>query len=139
MKIRKATIKDCEACFELSKVKELLTATGEPIPLSYFKDIVKGKTIFLVAEEGKKIIGYSTADILPGKVALGMLLSVNPEYQNKGIGKALVQKIEQECRKRKIKYLLGYAPKSNKKTLTFHKKLGFNFGEDVVEILKKLE
>lgn len=138
MKIRKATLKDCKVCYNLSRTKELLAADGKPIPLSYFKEIVGTQTIFLVAEENGEIIGYSSADLLPGKVAMWWLLSVSPPYQNQGVGKKLASEIEKECRKNEIKFLIGYAPQFNKKTLTFHKNNGFILGEKMIEILKVL-
>lgn len=116
--IRKARLQDVNSCYELSKIRELLTAKKEPIPLNYFKAIVKDKrTIFLVAEKKGKIIGYPTADLLPGRLAIWWLLSVNPEYQNRGIGKELAKNIEKECKKRGIKDIIGYTPKFNKKLL----------------------
>ena len=136
--IRNATLKDCEACFELSKIPELLMAVKEPLPLDYFRDIVQEGSIFVVAENNGEIVGYSAADILPGKVAIWWLLSVNPSYQNQGIGKKLVKKIEEECARRRIKYIVGLAPKSNSRTLDFHRKNGYVIGQDMVEVSKIL-
>jgi len=135
--IRKAKIGDVKACHELSKIRELLPADKQPISLKYFQEIVVDKrNIFLVAEENKKIIGYSTADLLAGRLVIWQLLAVHPDYQNKGIGKQLAKRIESEVKKRGYKYILGYAPQFNKKTLAFHKSLGFQFGEKMFEILK---
>ncbi len=140
VRIRKAKLSDVKDCYNLSKIRELLPADKDPIPLSYFKDIVGDKrNIFLVAEENKKIIGYSTADLLAGRLVIWQLLAVHPKYQNKGIGKQLAREIHSECKRRGYKYILGYAPQFNKKTIAFHKSLGFKVGEKMFEILKVLK
>lgn len=93
MTIRKAQIKDVEAVHNLAKAKELLTASGEPSPKSYFRDLInEDRSVFLVAEKNQEVIGYSLADLLPGKVAIWWFLAVNPNHQDEGIGKKLTQK-----------------------------------------------
>ena len=139
IKIRNAELRDAKACHEISKIKELLTASGDPISLTYFEDIINDRAIFLVAEIDKEIIGYTSADVISGKMLFWVLLAVKPEFQNKGVGKRLEEEIENECKKRNLKYILGYAPKFNEKTIAFHKKNGFLIGEELVEILKVLD
>lgn len=140
VKIRKAKLFDCNEVHKLSQKRELLTAKKEPVPLSYFKEIINSRnTIFLVAEDKKEIVGFSNADVLPGKLAIWWLLSVKKECQNKGIGKEIAKEIEKRLKQKKVKYIIGYAPKFNKKTLSFHKKNGFHIdSEDLIEILKEI-
>ena len=139
MKVRKAVVGDLKRVYELSKIKELYTAAGDVIPLHYFENVIGPETVFLVAEEEDKIVGYSIANILPGKLALWQLLAVDPAFQSKGIGKILANKIKEECLERGLDWITGYVSKSNEKALRFHKSLGFEIGEDMVGIIKELK
>ena len=137
LKIRQAKENDCKSCYELSKVEELKKASGAYMAFSDFKDFAKCHQIFFVAEDGKEIVGYLYGEKAAGDAALLWLLVVKPEYRSKGIGKKLIEKFEQECKKRKLYEIILYAPRFNKRTHKFYENLGYNHGMEMVEFNKE--
>jgi len=136
VKIRLAKLIDCKFCANLSKIQELKLANGEFISINYFKNFLDKDNMFLVAEENNNIIGYALGEPMKGKVAHLGLLTVDNKFRNHGIGNQLVNKFEDQCKKKGIKNILLYAPKFNKKTLNFYKKLGFQKGKEHIQFLK---
>ena len=77
--------------------------------------------IFLVAEEGGRAVGLSQG-VYDGSRALIHIVSVNPYYQRKGIGTALVRETAKRFRERGATNLAVTVPGDN---LEFWRKLGF--------------
>jgi ribosomal protein S18 acetylase RimI-like enzyme len=138
IKIRKATLRDCKDCFELSKIPELANPSGEPSHIWWMEAFVKEKQLFFVAEENKKVLGFTMGEIATGKIAFRHMTVVKKEYQNKGIGKRLAKKFEDECRKRKVKAIMLYGYAKNKKTIQFQISQGFEKGSLTYEFIKFL-
>lgn len=139
MKIRKAKLEDCNSVYEISKIPELLTATGEECPVWYFESFVKEKQIFFIAEEKNKIIGYILGERITGNICIAHLMAVIPSYQNKGIGKKLLKSLEKECKKRKLTWVVLYGYENNPKTISFLVKNKYNKGALTREFNKKIE
>ncbi|MBI5355944.1 MAG: GNAT family N-acetyltransferase [Candidatus Aenigmarchaeota archaeon] len=137
IRVRKVVFNDCKACRKLSNTKELLTSAGTVVPASWFRAFVKGKGIFLVAEEGN-IIGYVMGERVTGIVSLLWMMAVDKRNRGKGIGKALLAAFEKESKKRGGKVVVLYAPLFNPKTLKFYRKSGYLQGIKMAEFSKKL-
>lgn len=138
MIIRLAKPKDCKACHELSKIKELEVADGSYISEDYFKKMVDKDEMFFVAEKDNKIIGYLLGEPLKGDMAFLSLLAVDESQRGKGIGKQLLNKFEEQCKNKKLNPIIFYAPKFNKNTLHFYNKQGYMQGKDHVQFMKIL-
>ncbi len=86
--------------------------------------IEKAKTRYvLVAEEKGKIIGTAQLDKDNIKA-----MFVHPSMQGKGVGKALVNCIEVEARRRGIDKIIG---DSSLTAVNFYRKLGFKIGKEL--------
>jgi len=86
--------------------------------------IEKAKTRYiLVAEEKSKIIGTAQLDKDNIKA-----MFVHPSVQGRGIGKALVNCIEIEARRRGIDKIIG---DSSLTAVNFYKKMGFKVGKEL--------
>jgi len=131
-------MKDCRACYKLSKTPELLDPDGKTPRFWWFEAFVKEKQMFFVAEDDKKVVGYVMAERTTGNIAIVQMIDVKKEYQRMEIGNALMKRIEEECKKRKLRAILlyGYAP--NKKTIGFFKHEGYDEGSLTHEFLKFL-
>lgn len=137
MKIRLATLRDCKQCAELSRIEELKPALGGFIPERYFRCFVDKDKLFLVAEENKKIIGYILGEPMKGRVAYIGLLTVVKEKRGQGLGQRLVNKFREQCDRKRLNYLLLYAPKSNKKTIGFYQRCGFTRGKEYIHFAEE--
>src|SRR3989338_514265 len=136
-KIRLAKIKDCVSCHELANTHELLTPNKNPPPLWWFESIVKEKQILILYEEKNKTIGFIMGERLASNNAIIHLISVKKGERNKGVGKSLLAAFENECSKRKLKYILTYGY-SKKSTINFFQKNGFSKGSPLYELVKKV-
>lgn len=134
--IRNATEKDCQDCFELSKVPELLSPTGDSVPVFWFQAILKEKQILIVAEENKKVVGFIMGERLAGNVAIAHLMTVAETHRGKGIGRKLMEAFDAECRKRKMIVTIAYGNKKSPKILKMLEKNGFYLGAEVIECVK---
>lgn len=139
MKVRKAKPEDCKECLELSKTPELLNPGGEPSHLWWIEAFVKENQIFYVAEENKEIVGFIMGERTTGNIAIMHSLVVKKEFRDKGIGKLLIKIFEEDCRKRKIRWIMLYGFAKNKKTISFIEKQGYIKGELTYEFIKKLK
>ncbi|GEM_PF-1601619 len=139
IKIRKAKYSDCKFCYDLSKIKELITPSQDSLPLYYFKEFIKEKQIFFVAEEKRTILGYVMGERVTGNIALLWMITVKRDLRGKSIGTILLKNFEKECKKRKLKWIVLHAPNFNKKTLNFYKKHKYNTGLHLVEFNKEIK
>jgi len=135
--IRPAKLSDCAACQRLGRVPEIAIAPKWYLPLAYYQRIVRGKSIFLVAEVNKKIVGFVIAE----KIEAGYLaqyIVVNKKYRQEGIGLGLARAMETEAKKRSAYFLLGYAVVKSLPMQKMLKKLGWHRGQATIEWSKGL-
>lgn len=142
MKIRKATLKDFSQLKKLKKEFFLLECKRDSRMNSFWvktslgkrlgKNLRKKNTIFFVAEEKSRLIGYAGAEIVknPSFVKFkkrGHLfnLYVLPNYQKKKVGRQLLQAVLQWFKQHKIvdQMIMVYA--DNKIAYHLYKKAGF--------------
>lgn len=79
--------------------------------------------ICLVAEEEKVIVGSVRARIQDGVAQINRLV-VLPEFQNRGIGKALMHRIEAILRQQ-VKTAILFTDKNDAKNVSFYQSLGY--------------
>ncbi len=80
-----------------------------------------GGSVFLVAESGERIVGFLRA-AYDGSRALIHVLSVDPDFQTRGIGRTLVEAAEQELQRRGAP---GAAATVTEKSAGFWEKMGY--------------
>ncbi|HVZ12213.1 MAG TPA: GNAT family N-acetyltransferase [Patescibacteria group bacterium] len=100
-----------------SKTNEMLT----PERTEEIAEIIKNTdtSVSLVAKDGGEIVGFMGVDIPNRKIAAIFVL---PEYQEQGIGRALLEKGLEQLGAGKISLnVVSY----NQKAINFYKKLGF--------------
>lgn len=139
MNIRKAKIEDYKQIIELYKelydaekiFDENLSNMYEPSDTEIIKNRIKSrKEIFLVAEENNKIVGLIDGYIIDNRhhiEKVGYLdhLCVRKEYQNKGIGRYLIEKFSDKMKNKNVAYLKLNAFEKNLPAISLYKKLGF--------------
>ena len=136
MIIRKAKLSDCKECQLLSNSPELLNPDGSLPKIEWFRNQIKQKQILFVAEDNKKIIGYILGDYLAGEVVIIHFIIVKKEYQNKGIGKKLLKKVEDISKKKRRKVIVLYGYAKSKKTVSFFEKNKYKKGNLYYEFMK---
>ncbi len=112
---------------DLSKVIKIAEETlTERYSIDIYYDIYnswpKG---FIVAELNNEVIGFLASMRLSLFEARILIFSVNPSYQNKGVGSLLLKKFEDLCREERIKGIRLEARISNSNAIQFYEKRGF--------------
>jgi ribosomal protein S18 acetylase RimI-like enzyme len=124
------TIRTFEFEQDMSKVLDLWTHAGPGVhlsrsdrPLEIRKKLKNDPDLFLVAELGDVLIGTVLGGY-DGRRGMVYHLAVANEYRNEGVGKILMQELEERLRSRGcLKYYL-LVTKQNSEALEFYKKIG---------------
>lgn len=95
---------------------------------SFSKEFADG---ILVCKEKHTILGFITYKIIENNAFIG-LLGVCDKHQGKGIGRALLEKAENELRKKQIKELKIPTQVHNKQACKFYSKLGYNIDQKTI-------
>ena len=116
MRIRKATLKDAKS---IQTVIDKFAKKDKMLPRS-LSEIYENIRDFFICQDKGKIIGISALHILWENLAEIRSVAVLQEYQNKGIGKKLVEQCLKEVKALGVKkiFALTYNPE-------FFRKLGF--------------
>ena len=143
MKIRKATKKDFKEISRLIKTeylkhyKEKWTEKNAIKTLNYYWRIGK----IFVAEIEKKVVGFIIIReeyYNDGKSVMVEELVINGKNQGMGIGKKLMDFIEEYCKKNKINFI--WLITSKKATaFKFYKKIGYRYKENTAYFSKELK
>jgi len=91
------------------------------------KHIVKQLPAF-IAKTGKHIIGFTSFTELDNAIII-VALGILPQYQNAGVGKSLIKKVEAEAKKQKKNKLLVATSNDDLPALGFYQSLGFQIFE----------
>ena len=137
--VKNATPKDAKILEKMSRgTREITMAGGRTLGLKYFQTIIQ-YGIVLIAEIDKKISGFLLAEVYD-KTKLSVLtyLVIRPEYRGFGTGTKLMKDYLNRCKKRKIRLVSLFAPKFNKKTLEFYKRLDFKKDKEYILFFKDL-
>jgi ribosomal protein S18 acetylase RimI-like enzyme len=135
-RITPATKMDLNECENLGRFKEFKEASGDYIDAKFLANYLS-RDFFLVAKDGKKVIAYLVSEKLKAKGAVIWYFVVKKEFRNQGIGRAMLEKLEDNCRKRGIEWIYFYAVE-NKHTLKFYKSMGYKMGPKETECIKLL-
>jgi len=116
LRIRKATLKDAKS---IQTVIDKFAKKDKMLPRS-LSEIYENIRDFFICQDKGKIIGISALHILWENLAEIRSVAVLQEYQNKGIGKKLVEQCLKEVKALGVKkiFALTYNPE-------FFRKLGF--------------
>lgn len=135
--IRPIEEKDIEKCLEIYNYYiENTTITFEEAVLvsAEFSDRVKrikASYPFLVAEEGKTVVGYAYFDVFNSRSAYrhtaDLSIYLDRNCRSKGIGTALYGELEKLAPKYEIKNVISIITSENEKSVVFHEKNGFSF------------
>ena len=90
-----------------------------------FNDAIEANNLFMAFKEGNVIIGYFIALISLNECEL-LNLVVKVDYQDKGIGKIILNHLLDYCKKNKITNIFLEVRFSNKKAISLYEKKGFN-------------
>jgi ribosomal-protein-alanine N-acetyltransferase len=128
--LREAAEKD----LEVIQIIESITYS-KPWTLNFFKLVYHSNPgLFLIATDGKQIIGYVVGEIKPyrstkdsPKIGHVMNLAVIPSYRNKGIGTTLMEKLENKFRVEETKRVYMEVRESNTKAQNLYFRLGYVF------------
>jgi ribosomal protein S18 acetylase RimI-like enzyme len=101
---------------------------GEPEQLTFDRKFIVAELLAYLAKSGNTIIGFASfaeANDAIIIVALGVL----PQYQNAGVGRSLVERVEAEARGLQKKKLLVSTSNDDLPALAFYQSLGFQIYE----------
>ncbi len=110
------------------------TATFEIMPVTNEEMMrriadISSQYPYFVTEEDGAVVGYCYAHRWKEREAYSKTLEttvyVSPEYVGKGVGKKLMARLIEECRKRGFKALIACITAENESSRAFHLKLGF--------------
>ena len=121
MVIRDFRPEDCGALVQILKANLQYSDPQTEGPEAMLRVYECKAAVFLVAEEDGKPVGLSRG-VYDGSKALIHIVSVDPPYQGRGIGCALVRETAKQFKERGAKNLAVTVPGDN---LEFWKKLSF--------------
>ena len=101
---------------------------GEEEQLTFDRKFMVAKLPAYIAKVGKNIIGFASFAEVNSDIII-VALSVLPQYQNAGVGKSLIEKVEAEAKRLGKKKLLVSASNDDLPALAFYQSLGFQIYE----------
>jgi GNAT superfamily N-acetyltransferase len=96
----------------------------QQIPFDQFHKDKKLRII--VYEIEGKIVGFATYFYSSPATGHVELLAIAPDYQSKGLGKKMMEYIQNECMHNNAQFIQLYVYPSNPKAIDFYKHLGFS-------------
>lgn len=134
-----------------SKYRTILWPNTSDRHLSEINDYFSGQSIdieavFVIEDEAGQVAGFMELNIREfaegsrhPKVPYVEAWYVDPQFQNQGFGKLLMQRAEAWAREQGFTELASDTEVSNTRSIALHKHLGFVETERVVCFLKKLD
>lgn len=135
MKIRPFYEPDRQAVIQLWQDCDLTRPWNDP-DQDISRKMALQPELFLVAEDKAQVMASAMAGY-DGHRGSVFYLAVSPEYQAKGIGKQMMQEIEERLMKLGCPKLNIVVRSTNDKVLEFYQKLGY-LPDDVVSLGKRL-
>lgn len=141
--IRKFQVKDLKRVYEIEK--ESFKDPYNPFFLLQLYELFSDT--FLVAEVGGRVVGYIIARRVGTRGHI-IAIAVDPKYRGRGIGTILMQVILEKLKKRGVEIVWLEVRISNKRAISFYRKLGFEYtdfypryyadGEDAIILTLRL-
>lgn len=146
IKIRKAGAKDFKTLYKFGlAINELKVSDKEPFmtPEEFKWHMGNPHGVFLVAEEGRKLVGFAYANMRdsdrsePGTACL-VYLAVDRNHRREGIGRKLYSKVEKKLMQRGVNYIYALASENDKPVIGFNTSQGLKRGRSFVWMSKRL-
>lgn len=135
MKIRPCKKADLLACEDLCNSPELFYPNGGHFTVDHLKRLLSDK-YFLVAEDGKKVVGLIFGEKLKAGGSIVWVIVVNKKFRGQGIGKKLLKEFEKNAKANGCHWTVLYAATKDKKTIEFYKKQKYDIGQKYIECAK---
>lgn len=120
-RIRRFEREDLTAIMRL--VRKTLGENYDPsIYLSLYEQWPKG---FIVAERGKRVIGFALGALTTRRRARLLMLAVHPSFRRRGVGSALIDAFFREAAVRGAETVVLEVRISNKDAIRFYQRHGF--------------
>ena len=144
MKIKKATEKD------LKEIGKLMLSEFSKPPFNEkasITEVLKSLRFYFkignifVAINDNQIIGIMVVKFeqyWEGEVAIVEDLVVNSKFQSKGIGKKLMENLENGCKRKSVKRILFDTHKDSS-ALKFYNKIGYKINKNRIQMYKNLK
>jgi GNAT superfamily N-acetyltransferase len=115
---------------EKDKIQKLVKRFwGEPEQLTFDRKFIVAELAAYVAKKsGNDVIGFVSFTELHDAIII-VALGISPKYQNAGIGKSLIKKVEEEAKRLGKKKLLVSTSNDDLPALAFYQHLGFQIYE----------
>jgi len=118
------------------EVLELWKKTGIGVGSSDTKEetaliLNRNPELFLIGKEKDKIIAV-VIGAFDGRRGYVHHLAVDPKYQKKGYGKAIMDDLIERFRKKKVHKIHLFIQKENRDVLDFYSKKGWEIREDII-------
>jgi len=143
MKIRKIKKSDLFDCYNILRAAYALEPHNEKINKDVAKKYIDNKynyckkNSFVLTEENE-IIGFIFINISSwsnGPQAIIEEIVISPKYQNKGLGKKLLEYTDKHFKKNKVKSIMIWNKKSPK-LINFYQKQGFFLDNNFIVMFK---
>jgi ribosomal protein S18 acetylase RimI-like enzyme len=114
---------------EREKIQEFVKRFwGEEEQLTFDRKFIVAELPAYLAKAGSNIIGFVSFSELHDAIII-VALGILPQYQNAGVGKRLIEKVEAETKRLGKKKLLISTSNDNLPALAFYQPLGFQIYE----------
>lgn len=108
---------------EVVEIEKLVFA--DPWPRRAFKyDMENNLAIPLTAKFDNRVVGYASTYFVEDEMQIGNI-AVSPDFQHQGIGSVLMEFIEKEAARLKLKYIYLEVRQSNETAIKLYLKFGF--------------
>jgi len=118
------------------EVLELWKCTGIGISSSDTKEEIakildRNPELFLIGKKGKKVIAV-VIGAFDGRRGYVHHLAVDPNYQNKGYGKSIMDELIKRFQRKKVHKIHLFIEKHNIKVMNFYRKQGWEIRDDLI-------
>lgn len=135
IKIRKAILEDLPQILKRSKISDRFrmskyTNEIDEEEIKYW--INDSKSIVLVAEIDKKVVGYACGVMISPRWFFFDAFLVVPEFQNMGVGKKMYQYLRNKCKAQGLHVIQGLVKDSKNNSLNYWLNLGYEEGSKCI-------
>lgn len=134
--VRKTGVGDVPAVMKLLRETDFIDQETPYNGRDYFQKSVDAG-VFFVAEVGGAVVGMIMGEMLICGGCVVWYFAVEKSMRGGGIGRKLLRAFEHECKARGAIWVFGEGD-INMKTMTFYKKMGYDFGDTYIEFFKSL-
>ncbi|MBO8173383.1 MAG: GNAT family N-acetyltransferase [Bacillaceae bacterium] len=135
MKIRSFRLGDYAAITEIWRITGLEQKEAESLD-ALAKQLAWDSELVMVAEQDEQVIGVIVGTI-DGDRAYFYRLAVHPDYQKQGVGKKLVDALEERFRQKGVKNVFIMINQDNRKVIPFYSSLGYHV-QKYITLSKKI-